>query len=61
MHQQLQRVINHLVEMMAQSHIRCLAASEREELAPGFDPKSPELKQADFDPMEHWAEKMSTI
>ena len=49
--EQLERVINHLVEMMAQSHIRCLPDSKREELAPGFDPKSPELQQADFNPM----------
>eukprot|EP01046_Picozoa_sp_COSAG06_P046212 COSAG06_NODE_6514_length_2898_cov_3.997998_2_plen_729_part_01 len=57
--EQLERVINHLVEMMAQSYIRCLSASKIQELAPGFDPTLPKLQQADFDPMDHWAEKMS--
>eukprot|EP01045_Picozoa_sp_COSAG04_P040663 COSAG04_NODE_11988_length_677_cov_0.972318_1_plen_133_part_10 len=52
---QLEEVINHLVEMMAQSHIRCLPDHELHKLAPGFDRKSPELIQADFDPMDGWS------
>ena len=52
---QLEEVINHLVEMMAQSHIRCLPDRELQKLAPGFDRKSPELIQADFDPMDGWS------
>lgn len=60
-HEQLERVINHLVEMIAQSHLRSLPAAKREQLAPGFDRASPELHQTDFDPMQHWAEKMAGI
>ena len=59
--EQLERVINHMVEMMAQGHIRVLPAEEIEKLAPGFDPKLPELLQKDFDPMEQWAKKMTQI
>jgi hypothetical protein len=43
---QLERVINHMVEMMAQGHLRCMPASQIEKLAPGFDPTSPKLQQA---------------
>jgi hypothetical protein len=50
-----------MVEMMAQSHIRMLPASELEELAPDFDPKSPELAQADFNPMAHNSARLEQI
>ena len=59
---QLERVLNHLIEMMAQTHLRAIPAAEREELAPGFDPTAPELQQVEgFDPKEHWAERLRSI
>jgi hypothetical protein len=60
-HRQLEQVVDHIVEMMAQNRIRSLPASERAQLAPEFDATSADLIQGGFDPMEHYAEKMSAI
>lgn len=49
---QLERVINHLVEMMAQSHFRNLPATTQAEL---------QEQKEDFTPMEHFASKMEII
>jgi hypothetical protein len=58
----LELVINHLVEMMAQTFLRVQPAATREELAPGFDATSPELNQTEgFNPADHWAEKLDSI
>ena len=48
---QLESVINHLVEMMAQTHFRALPAAEQAELQ----------QKEEFTPMNHWASKMETI
>ena len=48
---QLERVINHLVEMMAQSHFKALPAAEQAELQ----------QKEGFTPMNHFASKMETI
>jgi hypothetical protein len=48
---QLESVINHLVEMMAQTHFRALPAAEQAELQ----------QKEGFTPMNHFASKMETI
>eukprot|EP01043_Picozoa_sp_COSAG02_P019711 COSAG02_NODE_958_length_15648_cov_5.487620_13_plen_705_part_00 len=48
---QLERVIDHLVEMMAQSHFRALPVSQQQELQ----------EQDGFTPADHWSKKMETI
>ena len=49
--EQLERVIDHLVEMMAQSHYRVLPVAEQERL----------LKMDGFTPAKHFASKMENI
>ena len=49
--EQLERVIDHLVDMMAQSHYRVLPVAEQERL----------LKTDGFSPAKHFASKMEKI
>ena len=58
---QLEMVLKHLIGMMAQSHIRSLPKPDREKLAPGFDPTSPQLEIENFDPGDHWADRLNEI
>jgi hypothetical protein len=60
--EQLELVINHLIEMMAQTFLRVQPTITLEELAPGFDATSPEIDQIEgFNPANHWAEKLDSI
>ena len=61
---QLERVVNHMIEMLGQSHIRCLNEKIRTKQFPAaarWDTKSPEMEQVGFDPMEEWSERLGKI
>ena len=66
---QLERVINHLVQMMAHSHFKIRSAAKQAELLDGKELVNPSRSPVDgkqaaregFDPEVHWASKMEIV